>query len=114
MQLCIDIDGIQSIVGPVRVTYFTPLNVAYLTLYLLLRVENATPPPNSNLTDGAQPLCYETGRQITNNFPQECQIFFNGSAQVAGSAVTTTAGQSSPDMCTLTSTESNSTFDHLV
>jgi hypothetical protein len=52
-------------------------------------VENATPPPNSNLTAGSQStVCYKAGQTLQDNFPSECQKYFNGTAQVTGSALT--------------------------
>lgn len=49
-------------------------------------VSNPTPNPGSNLTQGSLGhVCYDVGNMIQNNFPEECNKYFNGSASAYGS-----------------------------
>ena len=48
-------------------------------------VAKRTPEPGSDLTQGSLPsVCYDVGVYMTENFPQECIQYFNGTAQVKG------------------------------
>lgn len=56
------------------------------TAYTLGLIGNPTPNPGSNLTQGSlSRVCYDIGTMIADDFPKECNKFFNGSASVYGS-----------------------------
>lgn len=78
-------------------------------------VGNPTPNPGSNLTQGSiGHVCYDVGNLMTDNFPKECNQFFNGSAKVYGSAMTSHNESWLYDGCSLTDVreDSNATFHY--
>ncbi|KAK5173769.1 uncharacterized protein LTR77_002450 [Saxophila tyrrhenica] len=79
-------------------------------------ISNATPPPNSNLTEGSlSRVCYEIGNTIQNNFPDECNVFYNGSAMVSGSPLSSYGSSvSTGDPCPIVDDSTNRTFDHIL